>query len=243
MSQGKGLQMRMSPEELMENRKITGGAGMFGKKFDKKLKQAGVKKLVYSLGAAAKPFAQEGISTLGTMADFYAPGLGTAAATAANDYMDRPSDYHKAGRETIKSGRQAYKEGRDAYAMDAGMPTGNYKQRGIDMLTEEIRDRTGQNVGTLDRASLGTAMANRASAELNRRLERAQSQGQGLYAGRGLGAGLYGGMAMPMRREYHSIGGRHSMMGAGVPALVSQPFGVNYQFRAFLPPAYQQLHT
>jgi hypothetical protein len=132
------------------------------------------------------------------------------------------------------------------------MPTGNFKDKAIDMLADKLKSGEfgGDKVGQLDRAGASKAMADRASAEIAKRVgeARASPSGMGLYAGRGLGLGLGLGLggyghSMPRRREYHSIGGRHSMMGQGVPALMSQPFGVNYNFRTQMPPAYQQLHA
>lgn len=228
---GKGAQIALAPAEIEANKSIV-GEGIFGKKADNFLKKHGVKKLAYAVGTAVKPFAQKAITSLGTMADSYAPGLGTLASQTANDYLDRPEAYQKAIRDELH-----------------GAPTGNFKDKAIDMLAEHLKN-SGDTVGQLDRAGASKAMADKASAEIAKRIgeARASPAGMGLYAGRGLGLGLglgVGGFghAMPRRREYHSIGGRHSMMGQGVPALMSQPFGVNYNFRTQMPPAYQQLHA
>jgi len=230
MKSGKGTQMSLHPHEIEANKSVE-GEGIFGKKADNFLKKHGVKKLAYAVGSAVKPFAQKAISSLGTMADAYAPGLGTLASQTANDYLDRPEAYQKAVRDEMKGTH--------------GMPTGNFKAKAIDMLAEHLKNG-GDTVGQLDRAGASKAMADKASAELAKRVGQARASGQGLgmglYAGKGLGVGLYGG-AMPRRREYHSIGGRHSLMGQGVPALASQPFGVNYNFRTQMPPAYQNLHA
>ena len=254
MRQGKGTQLALHPAEIEANKSIEGegifgkkkegifgkkklayveGEGVFGKKADKFLEKHGVKKIAYAVGSAVKPFAQQAITSLGTMADAYAPGLGTLAAHTANDYLDRPEAYQKMVRDEMKGTH--------------GVPAGNYKAKAIDMLADKLKNggMGGDTVGHLDRASMSKAMADRASKELADRIgkARASSAGMGLYAGRGLGVGLYGAGAMPRRREYHSIGGRHLLMGQGVPALVSQPFGVNYNFRTQMPPAYQQLHA
>jgi len=230
---GKGLQIKLSPEELHHNQSV-GGKGIFGKKVDNFLKKHGVKKLAYAVGSAVKPFAQKAITTLGAAADTYAPGLGSLAAHTANDYLDRPEAYQAAFREEMKN-----------------KPTGNFKDAAIDALANKIKAHTGEEVGTLNRAGASKAAADRLASELANRVGAARAAGQGLYAGRGLGLGLYGGMGlgmglgmggMPRRREYHSIGGRHTMMGMGVPALESQPYGVNYQFRTQMPPAFQHLH-
>ena len=235
---GKGTQVALAPAEIEANKEGIVGNGIFGKKADNFLKKHGVKKLAYAVGTAVKPFAQKAISSLGQVADTYAPGLGTLASQTANDYLDRPEAYQKAVRDELH-----------------GAPTGNFKDKAIDMLAERLKS-SGDTVGQLDRAGASKAMADRASAEIAKRVgeARASPSGMGLYAGRGLytgmglglglGCGLGGyGHSMPRRREYHSIGGRHSMMGQGVPALMSQPFGVNYNFRTQMPPAYQQLHA
>lgn len=225
MKTGKGLQLTLHPHEIEANRSVK-GEGIFGKKADNFLKKHGVKKLAYAVGSAVKPFAQKAISSLGALGDTYAPGLGTLASQTANDYLDRPEAYQKAVRAELH-----------------GQPTGNFKAKAIDMLAEHLKN-SGDNVGQLDRAGASKALADKASAELAKRVgqARASPAGMGLYAGRGLGVGLYGG-AMPRRREYHSIGGRHQLMGQGVPALASQPFGVNYNFRTQMPPAYQNIHA
>jgi hypothetical protein len=238
MKGGKGAQIQLHPAEIDANKSIE-GEGIFGKKVDKVLKKHGVKKLAYAVGSAVKPFAQKAITSLGTMADAYVPGLGSLASSTANDYLDHPEEYQKMVRDELKGTH--------------GAPTGNYKAKAIDMLADRLKngDMGGDTVGHLDRASISKAMADKASKELADRIGKARASpagmglglglGAGLYAGRGLGCGLYGAGAMPRRREYHSIGGRHSMMGCGVPALVSQPFGVNYQFRTQMPPAYQNI--
>jgi len=220
---GKGLQMKMSPEELEENKKLE-GKGIFGKKADRFFEKHGVKKLAYAVGSAVKPFAQKAITSAGA---YFGGPLGALAASTANDYLDHPEAYQAAVRKELH-----------------GQPTGNFKAQAIDMLANKIKEHTGESVGQLDRASMGKAAADRMSAELAKRVGTARAEsGTGLYAGRGLGVGLYGGALGPRRREYHSIGGRHTMLGGAVPALVSQPFGVNYQFKTQMPPAYQHLHA
>lgn len=232
MKGGKGAQITLHPAEIEANKTV--GEGIFGKKADKYLEKHGVKKLAYAVGSAVKPFAQKAISSVG---DYFGGPLGTLASQTANDYLDHPEDYQKMVRDSMKG--------------DPNAPAGNYKAKAIDMLADKLKNggMGGDTVGHMDRASMGKAMADKASAELADRIGKARASpagmglGMGLYAGRGMGCGLYGAGAMPRRREYHSIGGRHQMIGQGVPALVSQPFGVNYQFRTQMPPAYQQLHS
>jgi hypothetical protein len=223
---GKGLQLKLSPEELSENGKIM-GCGIFGKKADKFLEKHGVKKLAYAVGSAVKPFAQKAITSAGA---YFGGPLGTLASQTANDYLDNPEMYQKMVRDEMKG--------------SSGAPTGNYKAKAIDMLAERLKaSASGEptTIGALDKAGMSKMLADKASAELAKRtaVARASPAGMGLYAGRGLGVGLYGA-GISRRREYHSIGGRHSIMGQGVPALESQPYGVNYQFRTQMPPAFQR---
>lgn len=260
MKSGKGTQIQLHPHEIEANKSIE-GEGIFGKKADKFMKKHHIKKFAYAVGKVAKPFAQEAVSALGTAVDAYAPGVGSMAAQHINGYMDEPEKYQKMIRDGVKELK--------------GKPTGNYKAQALDMMADRMKNGNmgGDTIGHLDRASIGKAMSDRASAEIAKRLEASRSAGgalmrmtnnmprqksslptqqdyhgysgmggYGLYAGRGLGVGLYG-CGMPRQREFHSVGGRHSLMGQGVPALASQPFGVNYQFRAQLPPAYQHLHS
>ena len=109
---------------------------------------------------------------------------------------------------------------------------------------EELNSRLGTNMGSLDRASAESALANRFQSEV---ASDRFATGSGLYAGtglylggRGLGLGLVGG-ERGMRRSAGSVGIGGTMMSGGaiIPALQSQPYGENFQFRKTLPPQFQ----
>ncbi len=73
-----------------------GGRGILGKKVDKLLKKAGVKKLAYKTGDVLKPVVQQGIQKAAEMGSIMAPALAPVLASAssvATDYLDNPSDY------------------------------------------------------------------------------------------------------------------------------------------------------
>jgi hypothetical protein len=90
---GKGHQLALSAEEIEAN-----GEGIFGKKFDKFLKKAGIKKAVYKAGDNLKPLAKDAIRTGASALALTNPQLAPliAPATAlATDYLDRPTYYQK----------------------------------------------------------------------------------------------------------------------------------------------------
>jgi hypothetical protein len=100
-----------------------GGRGILGKKVDKLLKNAGVKKLAYKAGDALKPVIQEGINTASQMGSIMAPEFApviSSSSAVANDYLDKPSAYQK------KSGwKRGMKVGMMGGVQDAMLPTGS----------------------------------------------------------------------------------------------------------------------
>ena len=57
-AKGTGIQIRLSPDEIHANKTHAhkmGGTGIFGKKFDKALHKAGIRKVAYEIGDVAKP--------------------------------------------------------------------------------------------------------------------------------------------------------------------------------------------
>lgn len=72
------------------------GEGIFGKKVDEKLKKAGIKKLAYKIGDAAKPLVQSAIDTGIVMASAQVPMLTPAFMSmggVAKQYLDKPGDF------------------------------------------------------------------------------------------------------------------------------------------------------
>lgn len=236
---GKGAELALSPAEIMANKEVAPemeGEGIFGRAVDKWLEKKGLKKAVYKIGDKLKPSAK--IALLGALG-----AGGTALATAnpalipyipagvagisslALDYLDNPDEYHsnvggtRARKATSLAGRMAQ-----------------------DKALEELNTRLGTNMGALDRASIGDALANKLEAQIAYDRFGNPISGSGLYAGSGLylsGKGVGGERGT--RRMAGSVGLGGGMVGGAVlpPALQSQPFGANFQWRATLPPQFQ----
>jgi len=121
--------------------------------------------------------------------------------------------------------------------------------------TSAINAYNGEDSGKLDKANIGTFLANRAQAHLAgvKAMKAltghglfAEPGGGGLYAqpagGRGLYAEPMSARGLPGRRKEMSSVGIHGnlLQGTGLPpALTPQPFSANFQFGHTLPPAYQ----
>lgn len=121
-AKNKGIEVKLSPEEIEANRQVSpeehmqlqqtqpemAGEGIFGKKFDRFLKKAGIKKIAYQVGDILKPIAKKGIDMglkAGSQAlSEYAPELAPVLPEAtsklsglAGDYMDHPGKYQGKG--------------------------------------------------------------------------------------------------------------------------------------------------
>jgi len=145
----------------------------------------------------------------------------------------------------------------------AGDKVTNFAQDKVDKFNpyKQINDMTGENNGKLMRANMGKHFAELDLAEMEKIIAQKRNQiqqldGSGLYGGTprgrglgcGLGAGLYGGninykTKMPRgqhtHREKGSVGLMGNLLGFNPPALASQPYSSNFQFRSTLPPAFQ----
>ena len=88
---GKGVQLSLDPEEIMESRGIE-GSGIFGKKADKALKKVGIKKAVYKVGAALKPLADTAIKSAEAAAISYGvpPSIASKIGDTATQYLADP---------------------------------------------------------------------------------------------------------------------------------------------------------
>ncbi len=188
----KALEIQLSPEEIQYNKEQAPemeGQGIFGKKFDKMLKKAGIKKLAYKAGDAVKPMIKEGIEA-GLAA------LGPEAAIAGAPLkemlfgiMDNPSEYGlgdgkadkkklfgKAGRAygnmanqyaTEQLGfdpREAYQTyqsmSSNPYASNQGSFTTGLRDYARQGAMDWLASQDGSNVGYMGRAGYGTADAN-----------------------------------------------------------------------------------
>jgi hypothetical protein len=249
-SRNKGLEISLSPEELMANQSATSemeGKGIFGKRFDRGLRKLIGKKAQKELYGTAReflPLAQSGLTAgltagataLGAVQPELIPFLpaGVAGLSAlGSDYLANPSKY----------------QGSNAGGSRANLAKNLAGRMIQDRALQEINAQTGANLGALDRASIESALANRARAELNKSaVQQKQAldtyygsmfdgiEGNGLYAGRGLGLGI----RPRMSRTGGAIGLNAGMVNTMPPALRSQPFGANFQFQHTLPPAYQK---
>ena len=87
----KGVQIALSPSEIDANR-VVEGEGIFGKKFDKVLKKAGIKKAAYAVGNVLKPLAQEalGAAEAAAMAYGVPPSIASKIGATANQYLEDP---------------------------------------------------------------------------------------------------------------------------------------------------------
>lgn len=240
-AKNKGVEITLSPEEIEMNRGLSpeqhaqfkeaqpelAGQGIFGKKFDKMLKKAGIKNAAYAIGDNLKPLAKAGLTAgltagataLGTVQPELVPFLpaGVAGLSGlAYDYLDNPSKYQS------------------GYSGIRGKPVKNFAEQVVkSKLNEKLNEQLGTNYDYMSRAGIENALAQSASAELNKAsiAPRFSQPPAEIY---GVGFGRHKTMD-------RSIMGRGTIVGQYVPqALVSQPLSANFQFQHFLPPAYQK---
>ena len=263
-TKNKGVEIALSPEEIETNKGLSpeqhtelqeaqpemAGQGIFGKKFDKALKKAGIKKLAYRLGDEYKPMAKAGITAglasgataLGAvqpeLVPFLPAGVG-ALSGLAYDYLDNPNKYQR-GFSGIK-----------------GKPVKSLAEQAVKArLNEKLNEQLGTNYDYMNRAGLENALAQQASAELNKasiapRFVQTPDVNPEYNPivpkrrGFGLGTGLYASGRSGGRikdRSVMGIGNINSDLYVP-PALVSQPLSANFQFQHFLPPAYQKFNS
>ena len=99
---GKGATIQMSPETIMENKKIE-GKGIFGKQFDREVKKSignTAAKVLYKVADAAKPLVKAGLmaAAVAVPTALGNPELIPAtliAAKTAGMYLDKPTTYQK----------------------------------------------------------------------------------------------------------------------------------------------------
>ena len=247
---GAGAEISLTPQEIVANKEAAPemeGEGIFGTAVDKWLKKKGLKKAAYRLGDQLKPAAKTalvgGLSAAGAALAAANPALlpyvpvGVAALSNLGlDYIDNPDAYWSSNAGGTKARKARSLVGRMAQ----------------DKALAEINAATGSNLGSLDRAAIESALANKFQAEVEKRAVQLDAygnpvvggsglyvnqSGQGLYAGSGLGLGVGG---MSGRRTSGLVGLKGGMVGGGLPpALQSQPYSANFQFRHTLPPRFQ----
>ena len=272
---GKGIQISLDPEEVSANKDIE-GCGIFGKKFDKTLKKAGIKKAVYAIGSAAKPLVQQGIQAAEQMAIAYGvpPSIASKIGDTATQYVDDPKSLQgkKGLQELKKRGLSLGQELADMGTSEMGMDS-------IDVadMVKKATAKKDPNAPSMRQQAQSfkqqgvTSLAEKLAARF------AESSGQGLYAGRGIGLGMFSrirkevraaaaapmrsitapmrsmtvppmgmgmsgygmrtGLGRAARLAERSIMGRGALIGGEIsPALMSQPYGANYQFGVTLGP-------
>ena len=267
-NKGVGTQITLSPEEIQANAQASAGQpvaiqnpqapdqglqssviegkGIFGSVGDRVLKKAGIRNMAYKLGDYAKPAVKAGITAalqaggtaLGVaqpeLAPFI-PGGVMGASMLASDYLDHPSRY------IGKSGHSGIK----------GHKLSNLAEQSAQVqMTDQLNNALGTNMDYLRNANLQNAIAQSAQGQLNASSTIAKQyvpQVQTTSFNIPPPPVIYGeGMhhySHHMRQ--HAITGRGGGMLASSsytsPALASQPFGANFQFKHFMPPQYQSL--
>jgi len=238
-TRGKGMEIALAPNEIAANQQAAPhmeGSGIFGKKFDKFLEHNGLKKVAYAIGDASKPAIKAalvaglgaGATALAGTETVASGGLGASAipliyGTAGSlgalgmDYLDNPGKYQ--GHTKSNAG------GPKAPKVDT--LSGQVAQT---QLYNRLNDELGTHYGTLAKANLNNAIAQKDRAILNKDTIMSSANTPG---------GLFGGEGLRRKREMTSIMGK-GLITPAPPALRSQPFGSNFQFQHTLPPSYQR---
>jgi hypothetical protein len=237
----KGLDIQLNKDELEMN-----GSGILGKRFDRAVgsligKKA--RKAIYGEAEKLLPLAQAGLTAglasgataLGALQPELIPYLpaGVAGLSAiGSDYLANPSKY-----QSNAGGTKA------SLAKDLA---GRYVQN---QLLSSVNSELGTNMDSLTTAGLGNALSNKARSNLIENSIQSRQSGQGLYSGDGLysGNGLYASSAgrglyasSERRTTGGTIGRNAGILNIEHPAMRSQPFSANFQFKHTLPPAFQK---
>lgn len=263
-NKGKGMEIQLSPEEIMINQQSAPhleGKGIFGKKFDRFVEKTIGKKakdVVYKGADMLKAPIKKGIDTIAG----YAPEIGASALSGLALASGNPELIPVAGMVGNKLGSLVGKKG-STIAKDYLDHPSNY-QKGFtsnvggtrnpiapstlagqvqqNELFNNMNQELGTNFGKLAKANMLNALAHMdrskmttAQIALDHKLSDEGAFGTGLYAG--------GSLRGRRMREVSSIGGGGRFVASQShlpPALMSQPFSANFQFQHFLPPAYQK---
>lgn len=266
---GKGSVIQLNPTEIVANQEAQmQGLGIFGDKFDRYLEKKGVKKIAYKLGDTLKPVVKAGIlgglasgaTALAGLDVVASGGLGASAipliygtagslGMVATDYLDNPKKYNN-------------NIGGPKSKISANSLEG---QAYINSHIDALNQHTGNKYNALYDANLHNAIANKDSGQLiNAGLTQLHNSynmspnvtnftpstppipvnetsiaslfPKSAFEGRGIHKHK---IHHRPNRELSSIGPKGALAITAPPALMSQPFGINYQFKHTLPPAYQ----
>lgn len=234
-AKNKGIEVKLSPEEIEANRQTSpethaqlqetqpemAGEGIFGKKFDRFLKKAGIKKIAYKVGDVLKPIAKKGIDmgikagsqALSEYAPELAPALsesGSKLSGLASDYMDHPGKYQGKGLSNYGRMGRAGVRAMDAAQASASMSgdaitarRGLIPQEGLSgmglggRLGHREHGSIGRGAGMihfLPPALISQPLS--ANFQMSHFLPvqyQKYNDGPGMVIGAGLGGGLYGG--------------------------------------------------
>jgi len=237
---GKGAELALSPPEIMANKDMAPemeGKGIFGPAVDRWLSKKGLKKAVYKIGDQLKPTAKSALigaltaggASLATANPALIPYIPAGVAGLSSlglDYIDNPDSYWSSNAGGTRARKARSLVGRVAQ----------------DKALAELNSRLGTDMGALDRNAIAQAVADKAEAQVAYDRFGFPISGSGLYAsGSGLGLGVGGERGI--RRQAGSVGLGGSMVGGRIggipPALQSQPYGANFQWRHTLPPQFQ----
>lgn len=265
----KGIQVALSPQEIDANRMVE-GSGIFGKKFDKALKKAGVKKFAYKAASALKPLAMELVDKGAEAASMFAPELAPAIAMAqstAKQYLDKPSSLQgKKGIKELK--RRALEAGAEAaapLAAEYGIDVNEMRSMlesgsEVPMSKTEMRAKgedavLGKLQQMVDARRTRSAPAP-VSTDLYSQFDTDGILGNGMRMVKGgkscpmcKGCGLYAGAASgrgmpgmaPLRKASTKfVDLSRKLMGGELQALQSQAMDANFAFRRTLPPTFQR---
>jgi len=256
-SRNKGADITLSTLELQANEEEAPkmeGSGIFGKSFDRLVKRTIGKKAtraLYGLAEAYLPLAQAGLTgglatagaALGTvqpeLIPFIAPSV-IGLSTLGSDYLANPGKYQF---ESNRGGSRA------KLAKDLA---GRYLQ---DQALQKLNEEFGTNLGSLDRATIGKALSDKASAEMKRLTAEAKSNIPANKPGDStsfdffkdpvtIGKGLYvapQGKGLRKRRVHGgAIGVDGSILTNDHVATKSQPYSANFFMANQMPPAYSK---
>lgn len=261
----KGVQMALSPEEIAANRSVE-GSGIFGKKFDKVLKKAGIKKAVYQMGAIAKPLVQEamnqGMAAVSQFAPELAPVLSKVKMTADQYLNDPKSLQGKKGVKELKrramevateaAGPMAAEYGIDVNQLKSMMEAGSdvpmsrkeMRAKGEDAILGKLQQMVDARLAKSAPVSSDLYSQFDTDGILGNGMKRKGKHcpmccGSGLYAGAASGRGMPGmAPARDISKKFVNLS--RKLMGGELQALQSQAADANWAFRNTLPPSYQR---
>jgi len=262
----RGIQVALSPEEIMANRSVE-GSGIFGKKADKWMEKKGIKKFAYKAASTVKPLAMELIDKGAEAANMFAPELAPAisiAQSTAKQYLDDPKSLQgKKGvaelkRRALEVGVKAAAPLAEEYGIDINEMRSMLESGSeVPMSKREMRAKGEDAVlGKLQQLvdSRRSRSAGPTSTDLYSQFDSdgilgngmkrgckscPMCSGSGLYAGAASGRGMPG-MAPLRKASSKFVDLSRKLMGGELQALQSQASDANWAFRYTLPPSFQR---